>query len=605
MIFCRKPCSHLILALLCAVAALMPAATIAHLRNETKRMILHGFDGYMQHAFPEDELRPITCIGRSKDSGADNLPINDICGGFAMTLIDSLDTMAIIGDKLRFEQGVRDVIDHVSFDQDSKVQVFEVSIRVLGGLLASHQLALGGSGLAMRINWYQNELLDLAIDLGRRLLPAFQTATGLPLPRINLRFGTSRLQNSDSNETCSAGAGSLILEFAVLSKLSGIPDFEIAAKNAYMALWSRRRELDLVGSGIDAHTGQWQSVFTSVGASVDSFYEYALKGWVLLGDQDYLAVWQTASKAITKHIVDESGFLFCQVHMQTGFPLANHIDSLSAFFPGLLVLAGDLSQAIRMHLTYATLWKRYRAIPERYDYTKSATVAPHYPLRPEFVESTYLLFQATKDPFYLDLGSQILEDLKTTQTDCGFAGISDVSSGSLEDRMESFMLSETLKYLYLLFDPSNPIHDSKREEPWVFSTEAHILSRPDGKAFDGSTSSGLPPMRCEVPQQETFFSAVMSRADLYHAGVMLNIPVGVMDANITELAKPNSLSRPFKRPWAIDLFFGNLAGFLSAVGDSIFSSGKNIVIKSLGGQENPSWSTQADRQGEAQACTAR
>ncbi|KAI8849007.1 glycoside hydrolase [Chytridium lagenaria] len=97
-------------------------------------MFYHGYDNYLKHAFPKDELNPILCSGRGPDySDPNNWNINDVLGNFSMTLIDSLDALAILGDKERFEQGVRLVIDNVNFDLDSRVQVFEVTIRVLGG----------------------------------------------------------------------------------------------------------------------------------------------------------------------------------------------------------------------------------------------------------------------------------------------------------------------------------------------------------------------------------------------------------------------------------------------------------------------------------------
>ena len=93
---------------------------------------------------------------------------------------------------------------------------------------------------------------------------------------------------------------------------------------------------------------------------------------------------------------------------------------------------------------------------------------------PEFIESTFFLYQATKDPFYLDVGAQIFEDLQRAKVPCGLATIADVLATRLEDRMESFVLSETLKYLYLLFDEDNPLAGS--DSNIVFSTEGHILT---------------------------------------------------------------------------------------------------------------------------------
>lgn len=64
----------------------------------------------------------------------------------------------------------------------------------------------------------------------------------------------------------------------------------------------------------------------------------------------------------------------------------------------------------------------------------------------EFIESTYFLYRATKDPFYLSVGERVLDDLKAkAKVPCGLSTISNLLTGEREDRMESFLLSETLK----------------------------------------------------------------------------------------------------------------------------------------------------------------
>ena len=94
-----------------------------------------------------------------------------------------------------------------------------------------------------------------------------------------------------------------------------------------------------------------------------------------------------------------------------------------------------------------------RALPERFDIVAKTPALSHYPLRPELIESTYFLYLATKDPFYLDAGKQFVTDfLQYTRTECGFSCLGDVVSKRKDPRMETFFLSETLKYLYLLFD---------------------------------------------------------------------------------------------------------------------------------------------------------
>ncbi|OAD65804.1 glycoside hydrolase family 47 protein [Phycomyces blakesleeanus NRRL 1555(-)] len=414
-------------------------------------MFNHGWHNYLEHAYPADELNPVQCNGRGSDkSDPTNININDVLGDYSLTLVDTLDTLAIMGTQDQFEEAVRLVLEQVSFDKDSKVQVFELNIRALGGLLSAHVFASDPS-FGHSIKGYNGGLLNLAEDLANRLLPAFQSSkTGIPYPRVNLRYGVPR---TETVETCTAGAGSLVLEFGVLSRLTGNPYYESVAKRALKAIWDRRSPLDLLGNVINIQTGQWIHTASSTGAGIDSFFEYVLKAYVLFGETEYLNMFEDAYGAILQHIRDPSGYIYRNVHMSSGTLMATWIDSLSAFMPGLQVLHGDLESAIKGHLIFYNIWKRYHALPERFDYYQKTVDIAFYPLRPEFVESTYHLYRATRDPFYLQVGEMIIEDLNNrTRLACGFANIGDVRTGRLEDRMESFVLSETLKYLYLLFD---------------------------------------------------------------------------------------------------------------------------------------------------------
>jgi ER degradation enhancer, mannosidase alpha-like 1 len=94
-----------------------------------------------------------------------------------------LDTFVVLDDRAGFDLAVRNVIEWVSFDVNTKPQVFETTIRVLGGLLSGHIFA-SQSGQPFHLPWYRGELLDLALDLGRRLLPAFATPTSIPFARV-------------------------------------------------------------------------------------------------------------------------------------------------------------------------------------------------------------------------------------------------------------------------------------------------------------------------------------------------------------------------------------------------------------------------------------
>ena len=113
-----------------------------------------------------------------------------------------------------------------------------------------------------------------------------------------------------------------------------------------------------------------------------------------------------------------------------------------------------------------------------------------YPLRPELIESAMYLYKATRDPFLLSLGEDMLDSIEySAKTPCGYATVKDVRDHTLEDRMESFFLSETTKYMYLLFDVDNEIIHKHKEHVvktpfgecvvesggWIFNTEAHPI----------------------------------------------------------------------------------------------------------------------------------
>ncbi|KAF9263487.1 alpha mannosidase-like protein, partial [Marasmius fiardii PR-910] len=441
-------------------------------RERTRELWYHGFNNYMTFAFPLDELTPLSCSGQGPDwENAANTGFNDVNGNFSLTLIDVLDTFIVLNDPQGFQTAVRDVIEWVSFDVNTKPQVFETTIRVLGGLLSGHIYANRTGDF--HIPWYKGELLDMAYDLGKRLLPAFGTPTGIPYARVNLRRGVLK---GETTETCTAGAGSLILEFATLSRLTGDGRFEKAAHKAFFAIWNRRSDIGLVGNTINTFTGEWNSPeITGIGAGIDSFYEYALKWYILSGDVEFLDVWDDAYASVMRYSRSLDGFWYRQVNMRSGDVAYNTIDSLSAFWPGLQVLAGDIENAVKLHMLYYNIWRKHSGIPEVYDTNFRQATTHGYPLRPEFIESTWYLYRATRDPFYLDVGERVLFDITTrAKVPCGLTGIQDLRTNKRDDRMESFTLSETLKYLFLLFDEDNPLHHD--DSNYVFTTEGHLLT---------------------------------------------------------------------------------------------------------------------------------
>src|SRR5439155_26753234 len=126
----------------------------------------HGWDGYHRYAWGNDELRPISRTPR--DWYGETLLI---------TPVDALDSLILLGLSGEPEEARAYIDANLSFDKDLEVKNFEIVIRVLGGLLSAYQLTSDA------------RLLALADDLGRRLLPAFDSPTGMPYMKVNLRTG--------------------------------------------------------------------------------------------------------------------------------------------------------------------------------------------------------------------------------------------------------------------------------------------------------------------------------------------------------------------------------------------------------------------------------
>ncbi|KAL5782750.1 hypothetical protein ACOSP7_007779 [Xanthoceras sorbifolium] len=432
------------------------------LRDEVREMFYHAFDGYMDHAFPLDELRPLSCGGE------------DSLGGYALTMIDSLDSLALLGDRERFTSSVEWIGKNLRFDINKTVSVFETTIRVLGGLLSAHLIA-SDYATGMKIPSYDNQLLNLAEDLARRLLPAFDTPTGIPFGSVNLLHG---VDEHESKITSTAGGGTLTLEFGVLSRLTNDPTFEQVTKNAVLGIWARRSKLNLVGAHINVFTGEWTQKDAGIGTSIDSFYEYLLKAYLLFGDEEYLYIFQESYAAAMHYLFNDPWYV--EVNMDSAAIVWPLFNSLQAFWPGLQVLAGDIDPAIRTHTAFFSVWKRYGFTPEGFNLATLSVQhgQKSYPLRPELIESTYWLYKATGDSRYLAAGRDMVASLQYgARCPCGYCHISDVEFHKKEDHMESFFLAETVKYLWLLFDlaagPDNLVENGPYK--YIFSTEGHLL----------------------------------------------------------------------------------------------------------------------------------
>ncbi|XP_047128989.1 ER degradation-enhancing alpha-mannosidase-like protein 2 isoform X2 [Hydra vulgaris] len=275
------------------------------------------------------------------------------------------------------------------------------------------------------------------------------------------------------------------------TNIRGDNRFINAATDALEALWKKRSKIGLVGNHINVQTGEWTAVDSGIGAGVDSYFEYLVKGSTLFSNPRFMEMFQELSATIKKRLKYNDWYLW--VNMDSGKVTLPIFQSLEAYWPGVQVLAGNIGEASRTFYNYYQIWRQYGATPEFYELSTSKAYAKRegYPLRPELIESALYLYQATSDPFFLDVGRDIIESIELlSKQPCGYATIKDVNTHELEDRMESFFLAETTKYLYLLFDEDNFIHKYSDEHfkaesihndcflgssGYIFNTEAHPI----------------------------------------------------------------------------------------------------------------------------------
>jgi mannosidase alpha-like ER degradation enhancer 2 len=376
-----------------------------------------------------------------------------------ITPVDALDTMLLMGLNKEAEEARKLIVEKLSFNRDLSVKNFEITIRLLGGLLSSYQMT------------GDKRLLQLADDLGKRLVPAFQSRTGMPYTFVNLKSGKPSGARSNPAEI-----GTLVLEFGTLSKLTGKNLYFEVARNALGQLFRRRSELGLVGEEIDVETGEWVSRESHVGGGIDSYYEYLLKCSRLFGDEECGAMWAKSLGALNKYLADErpTGLWYGQADMATGRRTATQFGALHAFFPAVLALGGDLERARKLQASCNRMWELKGIEPDLLDYESMRIVDGEYPLRPEIIESAYVLHRLTHDAAYLEMGRTYFRAIvRRCRTEAGTTVLKNVATGEKGDLMPSYYLAETLKYLYLLFAPDATLDLNEV----VFTTEAHPLRK--------------------------------------------------------------------------------------------------------------------------------
>eukprot|EP00924_Labyrinthula_sp_SR-Ha-C_P006784 maker-scaffold_8-snap-gene-0.29-mRNA-1 protein AED:0.03 eAED:0.03 QI:410/0.85/0.87/1/0.71/0.62/8/118/478 len=450
-------------------------------KQQVRNMMLFAYKNYEKRAFGRDELQPIS--GKA----------NDVWHGHGVTLIDSMDTLWIMDLKEEFYRA-KDWVEHnLRYEQNIQISFFETTIRDLGGLLSAYYL----SG--------EKIFLDRAVELGNKLLIAFDDHV-FPYGLVNFAKKKTVPIAWARKKALLADIGTFQLEFRALSNLSGDQTFANKAVNAIEFLETRVYNLDgLFPMFIDARTGSTDRKEFSLGPVGDSFYEYLIKVFVQGGhDKDKFLKWyRKSAKGIIKHLLHTSqptGLRYIRdLEINVGYH--DKISHLFCFAPGMFALAShyntddpemkeqDLLVAKQLMYTCYQFYARapsglspeYIHINQAIKKENELYIKPgdeDYNLRPEVVESLYILYYVTKNPIYRVWGKNILDSIeKHAKTTYGYGSVRGVSQGktTILDKMESFFLAETLKYLYLLFD-DNPVVNL---DEWVFNTEAHPLKRFD------------------------------------------------------------------------------------------------------------------------------
>lgn len=443
-----------------------------HVLNAMK----HIWKNYKEYAFGMDELHPISHRGSAN------------WGGMGTTLVDSLDTLWLMGMKDEFWEAKDWVRDHLSHEKVGDVSGFETTIRSLGGLLSAYDL----SG--------DKVFLDKADDLGERLFKAYDSPSGLPKGSVNLQYGRAKNFGWVGNAYILAEVGTQQIEYRYLSKATGKQEYAKKSEKVFDILDKITPDDGLLFEKLkDEGKGKasFASDKTSFGAMGDSTYEYMIKLWIQGGRKEgkYRKMWDKAMEGLHSQLVQKSTpngltYIADRKHGR----LDHKMDHLVCFMGGSLALGAytdpsgidssrakrDLKTAKALTYTCYQMYARTKTgISSEFvkfsggDDFQVPSSAPYYILRPEVVEAFYYLSVLTGDPIYREWGWEVFQSIeKYCKTKYGYGSLHNVNDPSMEpeDRMESFFLAETLKYLYLLFDPDSDIDILNKH---VFNTEAH------------------------------------------------------------------------------------------------------------------------------------
>lgn len=417
---------------------------------DVKNEMRWAWGQYRERAWGKDDFKPVS-------GGYKSFPLQNRHLG--LSLIEAMDTLWVMGLDQEFADALAWVKADADFDVDGEVSVFETEIRLVGGLLSAHH-ACGDP-----------VLLAKARDLADRLLPAFDTPTGMPYRYVNLK--TRAVRDPMSNP---AEVGTHIAELGTLSNLTGDRKYYDAAKRALVAMYDRRSKAGLLADTIDVRTGVWGSRRATIAPPSDSYYEYCWDGWQLFGDRDCKAMYDSLTAAILKHQVAHAKgqIWFVDVDFETGKQLSTDQDELASFYGGLLAQGGAGAIGAAYTRAWATVQAKFGILPEGYDYATGKPTFVTNALRPELADAAFNHWLLDGRAEWRLLGRTHYFNMKRwNRAKYGYTDMTNVVTKAQADHCPGYWWSEQMKYYYLLFS------DTKR-----FDYKDNYLST-EGNVFKG------------------------------------------------------------------------------------------------------------------------
>ncbi|KAG6012779.1 hypothetical protein E4U43_007655, partial [Claviceps pusilla] len=448
-------------------------------RRQVRDVFVADWQNYRTYAWGRDALNPLSATAKDQFSG------------WAATLVDSLDTLWIMGLREEFNEAVA-AVGAIDFGvaTHSSVNIFETNIRYLGGLLAAYDLSSSPV------------LLAKAVELGDLIYAGFNTPKQMPVDFIDLddaRLGTGLKVESS---VVAASPGTLSLEMTRLSQVTGDPKYYDAAARVMRVFHEQQGKTKIPGLWPVQVSMRNLDVSSrrefSLGGGADSLYEYLPKMHALLGGQEpmYETMTKAFMKAATTHLIfrpmvpGEEDILIAG-NVDVGYdgekPLDPESSHLACFIGGTMALGGRLlgqpddveigaklaqgcayayasfpsgvmpetynMVACEPRLASECAWNETKWVKERkkrYEWKphlpKGFTTAkdPRYLLRPEAIESIFYLYRITGKQEYQETAWNMFQAVeKASRAKFGHAAVRDVTTvseeGAKEENQEDYM----------------------------------------------------------------------------------------------------------------------------------------------------------------------